>query len=390
MRLKDIRKGPLFVLGFGLLVLVVLGMYVGGVFGKETIYGRGKSIELIGKDTVSAGGIDVKVVGGGYFEGSLKPLIKELSGEKPKDGYVVLNVELTNKSDIPATASDLSITSAKDIADVKGTALVTTVDKSFGYAVSEKFAKKYKLLMNGDTIRPKETIRGAVYVPVSKFDRKNAFKIVYRGAGLNKSVKAEVSRWNFDDGELLDVANMPTTAKANLTLGALKKGKQVKVEEQIVKAEGLSMFAGNGYFFGKTSDEFTRGILHLTSSNTTEKVLFVDMTIQNVSKDAKHVGNFELVVPKADGSGKVTLTSVRTEISGNVSKTMDKTFMSTYSLLNYPGFGPGVKPLKAGAKVEGRVLFFSSDLLDMANAEMRYVGLEKKTKTEGSWSILMN
>lgn len=390
MRLKDIRKGPLAVVGLAVLVLIVLGMYVGGVFGKETLYGRGKAIEIVGSDTVSAGGIDVKVVGGGYFDGSLKPLIKGFAGEKAKDGYVVLNVEMTNKSDIPATASDLSITSAKDIANVKGTALVATTDKELGYAVSKKLARTYKLLMNGDTIRPKETIRGAVYVPVEKFDRKNEFKIVYRGAGLNKSVKAEVSRWNFDDGDLLDVENMPKTADSKLTLGDLKKGKQVKVEEQIVKAEGLSMFAGNGYFFGKASDEFTRGILHLTSSNTTEKVLFVDMTIQNVSKDAKHVGNFELVVPKADGSGSVTLKSVRTEISGNVSKTMDKTFMSTYSLLDYPGFGPGVKPLKAGAKVEGRVLFFSSDLLDMSNVEMRYVGLEKTTKTEGSWSVLMN
>lgn len=391
MRLKDIRKGPLFVLLFGLLVVIGIGLYVGGVFGKDTLYGRGKSIEVIGSDTLSSGGITMKVNGGGYFNGSLDGLLKHFPGERSGDGYFVFDVSFKNTSDLPVTVGDVDVASTRDIYDVKGTALVSTFDSKIDRSIPKKVAKEYRLVMNGDTILPRETIRGALYIGVKGLDRKKAVSVLYRGGGNEKAIKVDITRWNFEDDDLMKVNNIFDTKVNKLSLGDLRKGKQVKVEERTVNSEGLSMTAGNAYYFDKYSDKFSSSINHLVSTTTREKVLLVDMTIQNVSKDDKQLGDFTLKIPRVSGKGYDVVESVRTMQTGSMSNSVDGKFGDTYSLLNYPGFGPGMKPLKAGETVKGRVLFYSSSIVPETRSVISYKPVGKsKVKSDDAWSVLMN
>lgn len=345
-----------------------------GCLGGETLYGKGKEIKVEGKNVVNLDGMEVKVNYGGYFNGEVKEIMKDVHGMGKNDGYVVLDVDVKNKENENNKMVDVNILDKNK--KMLGTSIFVYEDPKLPYSLKEEVIRKYKLLLNGREFIGKEKREGVLYIPVKKMKEGEKFYIEYSNGSRGKVLKAEITGENFKDDGIKKIKNIKSKKELNVKIGELKKGRVVDVENKVVEAEGLKIKFHKAVLFNKVPDELKDGLMHLTSVNGMEKVLLIDTEIENTTKEEAHVGSFWLL--KDGENGQVQVEALKTIAAPRVGEgVVNYKLMEKYRLLNYRGFGNHMTPLKPGEKIRGNIIFYTIDLEDYGNYELEYKGIEK-------------
>jgi hypothetical protein len=358
---------------FSILLLIILSMvgyFTYSIFGGETVYGKGKLIDLE-SNSIEIDGLKLNLNQVGYFQGNIPELLKDSSDV---ESYVILDLEIENTTDYNNSLKDLFIsTNNGDNLYLYNNLYVEGSNKN----ISKDLLNKYHLLLTGPDFAVGEKIRGAIYIPMDEL-KDGEFTIVYSAGDETKEIKGKLGKEPFNDKELLELETMRTLKEDELKFGDLDNGIDLKIEDKEMKADGLTFKYSEPMYFNELKKEFTDSLMHLTAINGQEKLVILKVEVKNTTNDKKALGKFKIYRGEEDEEGIESVVTVGAEeLSSGV---LNEGYMDKYKLLNYRGFGPNLTPLDVNEVTVGNIIFYSSELVLGEEYYIGYSGVEENSQ----------